>query len=138
MENDKELEKQYLADLSKKLTQHTSTISKVSRTWALTIIVPFLPMLSKNEEVLYSIWPIIIIGLSLFSLLIDATQYLYASVKTKYSYDLLSSQQLSLKEVYEREKKVYETTFFLVVLKYCILTINTVLFLVFCITECIK
>lgn len=131
-----ELRMDAFQEINKHFAKASGDVSNVSRTWALTIIVPILAWGIKDGTQSLSDGPIFIIGLSLFSLLLDATQYLYTAARSMRLMNELKNINF-VKFIPNETKKMAQVSFVMVLAKYCVLVVNTVLLiLILCIRSC--
>ena len=121
-----ELREEAFREINKHFAQSSGNVSKVSRTWALTIIVPALAWVIKDGTHPESVGSIFIIGLSLLSLLLDGVQYIYVAARSKHLLNELQNINF-VRFVSEETRKSAHVSYVMIVAKFCVLMVNTVL-----------
>ncbi len=123
----KKLWEKAFQEINKHYALSTGNVSTVSRAWALTIIVPAMAWVIKDGTQPISAGAIIIIGLSLVSLLLDGIQYIYTAARCKWLMDELCKEVNFLRQIPEETRKTAQISFVMIVAKFCVLVINTIL-----------
>ena len=129
------MEDQVLDEISKSYTQATSNFSKVSRTWAFTIIVPVVTLYLEDKSLV--VWFLIIMGLSVLTILLDAVHYFYSAAKLKYLLDDIYDNSVTTNGVQKKNEKMYNRLFSIIVAKFSLLVANTILLMIFLIIKAI-
>lgn len=130
MKENESIKKHALSELCEQYAKTSQNVSRITQMWALTIIVPVLTYILKEQSECM-LWPILIAGLSLFSLLIDSLQYMYVLEGTKNLLGNLNDGKITVEDLPGATRVIHEKSFSLIVAKFVILLINTVLLLVF-------